>query len=180
MKVVAFCGYSGAGKTTLLEQLIARFKHGGARVSVIKHAHHDFEIDHEGKDSWRHRRAGAYEVLVASDRRLAKIREYEVQADPSVHALIAELDACDWVLVEGYKHAELPKLEIWRVGRDKAPRYAEDRDVVAVVTDDRALLPAPLPEGMPVLDLNDADAVYDHLLQTAPRYEYIRPDDAAT
>ena len=79
MKVVGFSGYSGSGKTTLVEQLIARLRLAGQRVSVVKHAHHAFDIDHEGKDSWRHRQAGAFEVVIASNRRLAKIREFEVQ-----------------------------------------------------------------------------------------------------
>ena len=83
MRVVGFCGYSGSGKTTLVEQLIARLKLAGQRVSVVKHAHHKFDIDHKGKDSWRHRQAGAFEVVVASDRRLAKIREYEMLSDPT-------------------------------------------------------------------------------------------------
>ena len=91
MHVIGFCGYSGSGKTTLVEQLIVRLKLAGQRVSVVKHAHHDFDIDHPGKDSWRHRQAGAFEVVVASDRRLAKIREYEMLSDPTVHQLIAEL-----------------------------------------------------------------------------------------
>src|ERR671926_1293072 len=99
MKVVGFSGYSGSGKTTLVEQLIARFKLAGQRVSVVKHAHHSFDIDHEGKDSWRHRQAGAFEVVVASDRRLAKMREYEVTERPTVHQLLAELVGCDWALV---------------------------------------------------------------------------------
>ena len=78
MKVVGFCGYSGSGKTTLVEQLIGRLRLAGQRVSVVKHAHHEFDIDQPGKDSWRHRQAGAFEVVIASDRRLAKIREFEV------------------------------------------------------------------------------------------------------
>ncbi|MCV4714437.1 molybdopterin-guanine dinucleotide biosynthesis protein B, partial [Escherichia coli] len=83
-------GYSGSGKTTLVEQLIVQLRLAGQRVSVVKHAHHQFDIDYPGKDSWRHRQAGAFEVVVASDRRLAKIREYEVQMEPTVHQLIAE------------------------------------------------------------------------------------------
>src|SRR5205085_3352428 len=101
MKVVGFSGYSGSGKTTLVEQLIARLKQAGQRVSVVKHAHHAFDIDHPGKDSWRHRQAGAFEVVIASDRRLAKMREYEQLGAPTVHQLVAELYDCDWVLVEG-------------------------------------------------------------------------------
>jgi molybdopterin-guanine dinucleotide biosynthesis protein B len=94
MKVIGFSGYSGSGKTTLVEQLIVRLRLAGQRVSVVKHAHHDFDIDHPGKDSHRHREAGAFEVVIASDRRLAKIREFEVRADPTVHQLIAELYEC--------------------------------------------------------------------------------------
>ena len=135
MKVVGFCGYSGSGKTTLVEQLIGRLKQAGQRVSVVKHAHHAFDIDHEGKDSWRHRQAGAYEVVIASDRRLAKIREFEVRSAPSVHQLIAELCDCDWVLVEGFKRAPLPKIEIWRASTGQPAQYPADLFVVAVCTD---------------------------------------------
>lgn len=173
MKVVGFSGYSGSGKTTLVEQLIVRLKLAGQRVSVVKHAHHAFDIDHEGKDSWRHRQAGAFEVVIASDRRLAKIREYEVQAAPTVHQLIAELYDCDWVLVEGFKSASLPKIEIWRASTGKPAQYPEDPFVVAVCTDTPALLPQPT--GLPLLDLNSADAVAEFLLANPGRYEYIFP-----
>jgi molybdopterin-guanine dinucleotide biosynthesis protein B len=173
MKVIGFCGYSGSGKTTLVEKLIARFKLAGLRVSVIKHAHHAFDIDHPGKDSWRHREAGAFEVVIASDRRLAKVREYEVQGRPSVHQLLAELIECDWAFVEGFKHADLLKLEVWRAGMDKPVQYACDPYVVAVATDSPERLP--VPTGLPLLDLNDADAVAAYLMQTAARYEYRNP-----
>ena len=107
MKVIGLCGWSGSGKTTLAEQLIMRLRHAGQRVSVVKHAHHAFDIDQPGKDSWRHREAGAFEVVIASNRRLAKLREFEVVAEPSAHQLIAELYDADWVLVEGFKSADL-------------------------------------------------------------------------
>ena len=155
MNVIAFCGYSGSGKTTLVEQLIVRLHLAGQRVSVVKHAHHDFDIDHEGKDSWRHRQAGAFEVVVASDRRLAKIREFPSTAEPSVEQLIAELSECDWVLVEGFKNAALPKIEVWRP-RPESRRYPDDPFVMAIATDSAAALP--VATGLPVLDLNDADA----------------------
>ncbi len=173
MKVVGFSGYSGSGKTTLVEKLIVRLKLAGQRVSVVKHAHHSFDIDHEGKDSWRHREAGAFEVVIASDRRLAKIREYEVNAAPTVHQLINELYDCDWVLVEGFKHAALPKLEIWRASTGKPAQYPDDPFVVAVCTDAPKSLPQPT--GLPVLDLNQADAVAEFLLAHPGRYEYISP-----
>ncbi len=173
MKVVGFSGYSGSGKTTLVEQLIARLKFTGQRVSVVKHAHHDFDIDHPGKDSWRHRHAGAFEVVVASNRRLAKIREYEVLGEPTVHQLIAELFDCDWVLVEGFKHADLPKIEVWRAEACKPAQYPHDPHVVAVCTNSPERLPHPT--ALPVLDLNDADAVAHFLLGHPERYEYRSP-----
>jgi molybdopterin-guanine dinucleotide biosynthesis protein B len=177
MKVIGFCGYSGSGKTTLVEQLIGHLKRAGQRVSVVKHAHHAFDIDHEGKDSWRHRRAGAFEVVIASDRRLAKMREFEVQADPSVHELIAELDPCDWVLVEGFKRSALPKIEIWRAATGHSTQYTSDPHVVAICTDSMAALPAPTT--LPLLDLNDPAAVADYLLRNAGRFEYVAARVAA-
>ena len=121
MKVVGFAGYSGSGKTTLVEQLIPALKLRGLRVSVVKHAHHGFDIDHPGKDTFRHREAGAFEVVVASDRRLALMREFEQPAQLTVHHLIAELyDGVDWVLVEGFKDSDLLKIEVWRAGGRQA------------------------------------------------------------
>ncbi len=176
MKVVGFCGYSGAGKTTLVEQLTKRLAQAGHRVSVIKHAHHDFDIDHEGKDSWRHRQAGAFEVVIASSRRLAKLREYEAEAEPTLHELIAELTDCDWVLVEGFKHAAVPKIEVWRAANGKPALYPFDAFVVAVCTDDPAQLP--VPTALPVLALGDTDAVAAYLLSTSERYDYRTPEAA--
>jgi molybdopterin-guanine dinucleotide biosynthesis protein B len=177
MKVVGFSGYSGSGKTTLVEQLIGRLKLAGQRVSVVKHAHHEFDIDLPGKDSHRHREAGAFEVLIASDRRLAKIREYELRADPTVHQLIGELYDCDWVLVEGFKHADVLKIEVWRADTGKPVQYPQDPFVVAVSTDSPDRLPQPT--GLPLLDLNDPDAVADFLLADPARYEYRSPFDDA-
>src|SRR3954447_24087089 len=115
MKVVGFAGDSGSGKTTLIESLIPPLRARGLRVSVVKHAHHAFDIDHPGKDTFRHREAGAFEVVVASSKRLALIREFEQPAQLSVHHLLAELyDGVDWVLVEGFKSSNLQKLEVWR------------------------------------------------------------------
>ena len=175
MKVVGFCGYSGSGKTTLVEQLIQRLRAQGQRVSVVKHAHHDFDIDHPGKDSWRHREAGAFEVVIASNRRLAKIREFEVHAAPTVHQLIAELVECDWVLVEGFKNADLLKIEVWRAAAGKPAQYPADPFVVAICTDSAALLP--VATGLPLLDLNDPDTIARFLLGDPERYEYTSPFD---
>ena len=126
MKVVCFCGASGVGKTTLIEQLIAALKARGQRVSVIKHAHKRFDIDRPGKDSHRHREAGATEVLLASAQRLALLREHAVEGLPSLAQLLAELSPVDWVLVEGFKHAAWPKIEVWRAALGQPPLYPDD------------------------------------------------------
>ena len=175
MKVIGFAGYSGAGKTTLVERLIPVLKLQGQRVSVVKHAHHKFDIDHPGKDTHRHREAGAFEVVVASDKRLALIREFEQPAQLSVHQLIAELYAgVDWVLVEGFKHSDLLKLEIWRAPEEgeaaRPARYPEDDFIVGIATDTPHALPAPT--GLPIFDLNDVDAIGEWLLQHAERFDY--------
>ncbi len=173
MHVIGFCGYSGSGKTTLVEQLIVRLRLAGQRVSVVKHAHHEFDIDHAGKDSWRHRQAGAFEVVIASNRRLAKIREYPVVEEPEVDQLIAELEECDWALVEGFKHAPLLKIEVWRAATGKRVQYPEDPYVMAIATDSEAALPAPT--GLPVFHLDDIDGVASFILAQAARCRYESP-----
>ncbi len=171
MKVVGFAGYSGSGKTTLVERLIPALKLRGLRVSVVKHAHHSFDIDHPGKDSWRHREAGAFEVVVASDRRLALMREFEQPFEPTVHQLIAELyDGVDWVLVEGFKHSDLLKIEVWRATRGKPARYPHDDFIAAIATDTPQQLPQAT--GLDVLDLNNPDAVAEWLVAHGERFEY--------
>ncbi|MHA7600391.1 molybdopterin-guanine dinucleotide biosynthesis protein B [Alicycliphilus sp. T452] len=175
MKVVGFAGYSGSGKTTLVERLIPELRLHGLRVSVVKHAHHKFDIDHVGKDSWRHREAGAYEVAVASDRRMALMREFEQARAPGVHELLAELDPrADWVLVEGFKHSDLPKVEIWRAPspeyHERPALYPHDPCIVAVATDAPAL---PAPTALPVLDVRDPHAVAQWLLAQGARFDYV-------
>jgi molybdopterin-guanine dinucleotide biosynthesis protein B len=177
VKVIGFCGYSGSGKTTLIEQLIARLTLAGQRVSVVKHAHHDFDIDHEGKDSWRHRQAGAFEVVIASNRRLAKMREFPLRAQPTLHQLVAELSDCDWALVEGFKRAALPKIEVWRAATGKPAQYPTDARVIAIATDSPANLPAPT--RLPLFDLDQIDRIAEFMLANAGRCEYSRPPAAA-
>ena len=175
MNVVGFAGYSGSGKTTLVEQLIPVLKSRGLRVSVVKHAHHSFDIDQPGKDTHRHRGAGAFEVVVASQNRLALMREFEKPSEMTVHQLIAELwDGVDWVLVEGFKSSDLLKIEVWRGPTEsyagKPPRYMDDDFIVAIATD----APTQLPHATlrPVLDLNDPRAVADYLVQNQERFAY--------
>lgn len=172
MKVVCLAGASGVGKTTLVERLIPALKAQGLRVSVVKHAHHALEIDHPGKDTYRHREAGAFEVVAASPERLVLMREFEVQAQVSVHQMIAELyDGVDWVLVEGFRHSDLPKLEVLR--SDAPPKtvlYPTDPFVVSLVCDDAAVLPEPTQRD--VLPLNDAGAVAQWLIDNGTRFDY--------
>ena len=176
MNVVGFAGYSGSGKTTLVEMLIPALKRRDLRISVVKHAHHDFDIDHPGKDTFRHRRAGAFEVVVASDRRLALMREFEEPRRVNVHELIATLNGrVDWVLVEGFKSSDLRKIEIWRAPSAAYPGkpalYISDESIVAVATDSAAALPEPTLR--PVLDLNDADAVAQYLVNNQKCFKYL-------
>jgi molybdopterin-guanine dinucleotide biosynthesis protein B len=171
MKVVGFAGYSGSGKTTLVERLIPILRSHGQRVSVVKHAHHRFDIDHAGKDTFRHREAGAFEVVVASDKRLALMREFEQPMVLSVHQLIAELyDGVDWVLVEGFKDSDLLKIEVWRNLPDQPVRYPHDDFIVSIATDS----PQQLPQRTlrPVFDLNHPEALVHWLLANADRFDY--------
>lgn len=175
MNVVGFAGFSGSGKTTLIERLIPALKARGLRVSVVKHAHHRFDIDHPGKDTFRHRQAGAFEVVVASDRRLALMREFEQPSELTVHQLIAELyEGVDWVLVEGFKNSDLLKIEVWRAPSADYPGngalYMEDDFIVAIATDKAAQLPHETLR--PVLDINDAEAVADYLIGDHERFQY--------
>lgn len=172
MKVVGFSGYSGSGKTTLVERLIPALRLRGARVSVVKHAHHEFDIDHPGKDSWRHREAGAFEVVVGSSKRLALIREFEQPVQLNVHELLAQLwDGVDWVLVEGFKGSNLLKVEVWRESSGQPARYPDDDFIVAIATDSPQALPVETLR--PVLDLNSPDAIAQWLVDNGDRFDYV-------
>ncbi|MGE4242501.1 molybdopterin-guanine dinucleotide biosynthesis protein B [Ramlibacter sp.] len=171
MKAVGFAGFSGSGKTTLVERLIPALRMRGLRVSVVKHAHHRFDIDHAGKDTYRHREAGAFEVVAASSRRLALMREFEQEAELTVHQLIAQLwEGVDWVLVEGFKQSDLLKVEVWRGDAGKPARYPDDDFIVAIATDTPERLPVPTQR--PVLDLNDADGMAQWLVDQGHRFDY--------
>ncbi|MBK1698916.1 molybdopterin-guanine dinucleotide biosynthesis protein B [Rhodovibrio salinarum] len=161
MPPIAFglAGWSGSGKTTLVRQLIPALVARGLRVSSIKHAHHDFDIDQPGKDSYEHRAAGAGEVLVSSARRWALMHEHRGAREPTLDELLAKLAPCDLVLVEGFKGEAHPKLEVFRRSVGK-PRLADEvPGVVAVASDE------PLDAGnLPQLDLNDVAGVADFIL----------------
>ncbi len=174
MRVVGFAGYSGSGKTTLVEQVIRALRQRGVRVSVIKHAHHQFDVDQPGKDSWRHREAGAFEVLVASNRRLVLQREYEHTAEPQVHHLLAQVyDGVDWVLVEGFKHSDLPKIEVWRPESEQPQLFPDDPFVLAIATN--AIPQVQATTLRPVLDLDQPQQVVQWLLDNQVRFDYQPP-----
>ncbi|MEN3808934.1 molybdopterin-guanine dinucleotide biosynthesis protein B [Chromobacterium piscinae] len=149
--VLGICGYSGSGKTTLLEALLPLLTRRGLRVSVIKHSHHDVQLDSPGKDSFRHRQAGACEVMIVSPHRVGVFAE--TARELTLDEQLTRLSPCDLVLLEGQKSLPVPKLEVYRPALGKSARYLDDRDVIAVASD------APLAAAIPVLDLNDADGV---------------------
>ncbi|TAG76732.1 MAG: molybdopterin-guanine dinucleotide biosynthesis protein B [Burkholderiales bacterium] len=135
-KVFGFAGWSGSGKTTLIEQVISHLASTGMRISLVKHAHHDFDFDIPGKDSYRHRKAGASEVLVTSAKRYALIREHRDAPELSFEQSIARLSPCDLVLIEGFKRTPIPKLEIWRAEIGKPLLFPTDTNIRGICTDD--------------------------------------------
>ena len=137
MKIFGFAGWSGSGKTTLIEKLIPLFVARGLKVSLIKHAHHTFDVDQPGKDSYRHRHAGCTEVLVSSSRRWALVHELRGAQEPGFAELIERLSPCDLVLVEGFKRERVPKLEVYRAATGESLLYPQDADIVAVASDQR-------------------------------------------
>ena len=155
MRVFGFAGWSGSGKTTLIEQLVPRLIARGLRVSLVKHAHHAFDVDEPGKDSWRHREAGCTEVLVSSSARWALMHELRAEAELGLPQALARLSPCDLVLVEGYKRAAIPKLEIWRAPLGKPRLHPGDPNIVAIATDD----PGSLAVELPVFRLDDHDGI---------------------
>ena len=155
MKIFGFAGWSGSGKTTLIEKLIPLFVARGLKVSLIKHAHHTFDVDQPGKDSYRHRHAGCAEVLVSSSRRWALVHELRGAEEPGFAELIERLSPCDLVLVEGFKRERVPKLEVYRAVTGEPVLHTQDRDIVAVASDQR------LDTKLPQFDLNDTTAIAD-------------------
>jgi len=135
MKIFGIAGYSGSGKTTLIERLIPLFTGGGLRVSLIKHAHHGFDIDHPGKDSYRHRHAGCGEVLVTSKLRWALMHELRSEQEPTLEEMIKLIAPCDLLLIEGYKRDPLDKLEVYRSTLGEPPLFPEDPNIVAIASD---------------------------------------------
>ena len=161
MQAIGFIGYSNTGKTTLIEKLIPLLRMRGLRVSAIKNAHHGFDMDRPGKDSYRYREAGAGQVLIATGARWALLSETP-QAAASLDELIGRLDPCDLVIIEGFKsEGQIPRIEVRRSSNNEPPIFPNDPNVIAVASD------LAVDTGLPVLDLNDAATiaqfVIDHL-----------------
>lgn len=172
--VLGIAGWSGSGKTTLLERLLPRLAARGLRVAVIKHAHHGFDLDRPGKDSWRHREAGAVAVLVTSGQRWALQRELRGAPEPTLAQQLALVAPCDLALVEGYKRMAIPKIEVHRPALGKPPLHADDPHVVAVASDAGPPGAAGVATGtdggtaataLPWLSLDDPAGIADFILE---------------
>ena len=159
MRVFGFAGWSGSGKTTLIEQLIPRLTALGLAVSLVKHAHHSFDVDQPGKDSYRHRNAGCREVLVSSGARWALMHELRGDREMSLDEALARLSSCDLALVEGFKAAPIPKLEIWRAVTGEALLHPADPHILAIATDSPEALPPDSSGRLPVLGLEAYDDI---------------------
>ena len=158
MKIFGIAGYSGSGKTTLLEKLIPEFTGRGYKISVIKHAHHGFDIDRPGKDSYRHREAGATEVLLSCNDRWALMHERRDEGEPTLDELLGHLSPCDLVLIEGFKQEPVPKIEVFRPENGKPPLFPERPDIQAIATN------VSLETNLPCIGLDDVAAMADFII----------------
>ena len=162
MRIIGLAGWSGSGKTTLITKVLPVLIGRGHKVSTLKHAHHGFDLDKPGKDSFMHRASGATEVIISSERRWAVLHELRDEEEWDLPALLSKASAVDLILVEGFKREPFPKLEIFRRENGKPLLHPDDPHIVAVASD------APVPETkLPVIDLNDIEAVADTLLKNA-------------
>jgi len=158
MKTFGFAGWSGSGKTQLIEGLIPRFVKRGFTVSLIKHAHHSFDVDQPGKDSYRHRHAGASEVVVTSSRRWVLMHELRGAREPSFDEQVKHFSPCDLLIVEGFKFAPISKMEVWRAAPGEALLHPNDPHIVAVASDTK------VETKLPLLDLNAHEAIAAFIL----------------
>lgn len=161
MKVFGFAGYSGSGKTTLIENVIPVLIRAGLRVSLIKHAHHAFDIDQPGKDSWRHRQAGATEVMLTSARRWVLMHETGDAPEAELPEHLRRMSGCDIVLVEGFKKQPMPKLEIHRKEHGAPFLHTVDKHIIGIATDEK------LDTDLPQFALDDYEAIADFVRSNA-------------
>ena len=159
MKIFGFAGSRGRGNTTLIEKLIPLFTARGLKVSLIKHAHHTFDVDTPGKDSYRHRHAGCAQVLVTSSRRWVLMHELRGASEPDLNEQLMHLSPCDLVLVEGFKHDPIPKIEVYRAVVGESLLHPHDTNIVAIASD------TPLDTHLPQLDLNQPPQIAAFMLK---------------
>jgi molybdopterin-guanine dinucleotide biosynthesis protein B len=162
MRIIGFAGWSGSGKTTLITKVIPRLTARGLKVSTVKHAHHGFDLDQPGKDSFFHRAAGATEVIISSAKRFAILHELRDEPEWDLPALLEKISPVDLVLIEGFKRDPFPKIEVHRTANGKPLLYPEDPHIIAIAAD------RPLPQTkVPVVDLNDTAAIVELMLKHA-------------
>ena len=167
-RVIGMAGWSGSGKTTLLIKLVPVLISRGLKVSTLKHAHHEFDTDLPGKDSYEHRQAGAGEVIISSSRRWVQVHELGDEPELTLPQLLRRLSPCDLVLVEGFKRYDFPKMEVFRAAVGKPALHGKDPAILAVASD------RPLPEAkVPVVDLNDVAAIADLVYTCAEPLESV-------
>jgi molybdopterin-guanine dinucleotide biosynthesis adapter protein len=174
MKVIGLAGWSGAGKTTLIERVIPVLIARGLRVSTLKHAHHRFDMDVQGKDSWRHRAAGAQEVLIASAGRWALLHELRGGPEPSLAELLNKLSPVDLVLLEGWRNGIHPKIEVWRKDNDKPFLHPGDPAIKGLVSDT-----SDCPASIPFVQSANIEAVADLLAASAVPASRLQADGGA-
>jgi molybdopterin-guanine dinucleotide biosynthesis adapter protein len=167
-RVLGVVGWSGSGKTTLITRLIPVLSRRGLRVATLKHAHHAFDVDQPGKDSYEHRKAGAAEVIVSSARRWVQMHEVGAGQEATLAELLQRLSPCDLVLIEGFKTDRHPKLEVFRQATQKSPLHPQDDRIVAIASDQE--FPA---AGVPVVDLNNIEALADLVCERAQSMESV-------
>lgn len=171
MKIFGIVGRSGNGKTTLLEKLIPAITQHGFSVSTIKHTHHKFDLDKPGKDSYRHRDAGASEVMLASSHRWALLHELRDEAEPEVEELLERMSCVDLVLVEGFKHHDHPKIEVYRPSHGRDSLWQDDESILAIASDEKIEV-----NDRSLIDLNDENAIADFIIN----YLQIIPSGASS
>jgi len=170
MRIIGLAGWSGSGKTTLVTRVIPVLTKRGLKVATVKHAHHDFDTDQPGKDSWLHRQAGACEVAIVSSRRWAIVHELREEPEPPLAEVLAKLSPVDLVIVEGFKRHAHPKLEVYRAAIGKPLLHPDDDCIVAIASD------APLPQAqVPLLMLDDSEGIANVLEAEALARDQIGP-----
>jgi molybdopterin-guanine dinucleotide biosynthesis adapter protein len=172
MKVIGLAGWSGAGKTTLLTRLIPHFVAKGLKVSTVKHAHHNFDVDVPGKDSWVHRQSGASEVLISSGRRWALMHELRDAPEPSLREHLTRMSSVDLVVVEGFKADTHPKIEVYRAANGKPLLFPNDRAIVGIATDQK------IDTRLPQVHLDDTPAIATMILESAAPIDEIMASKA--